>query len=362
MKVNLLKTATAFLFMFSVYSITFSQDFIPAKDGYGFQFPYDHHPHYGYKTEWWYYTGHLKTEEGRRFGYQFTIFKIETKPQLKKTFGSPELLYMLHVALTDEQSGQFYFHETFQREFPGLAGFDSTKNRLFVENNSVIIQDKNHQLKLKSEQFELKLDLFSFLGELIHGKNGISQKSPEKGNASHYFSVVDLTGKAQLKIGDQTFSNLSATGWMDHEFGSNALSSFQQGWDWTTLELSNGYRLMLFQVRGENSKTNFYSGSLISPEGKLTTIENNSIQFEVLDYWTSDETKTKYPIKWKIKFGENLFELSPWIKNQELNTKTAGISYYEGAIDVTGFFEGKPVTGVGYLEMTGYGEKMGGKL
>lgn len=343
-------------------SLSFSQEFISAEEGYAFQFPRDHHPHYGYKTEWWYYTGHLKTDEGRRFGYQFTIFKIETKPQLKKTFGSPELFYMLHVALTDEKSDRFYFYESFQREFPGLAGFDSTENKLFVENNSVYIQDKNHTLKLKSDQFDLKLYLTTEVGELIHGKNGISQKSPEKGNASHYFSVVDLIGKAHLKIGDQLFSNLTATGWMDHEFGSNALSSFQQGWDWTTLELSNGARLMLFQVRGQDSKSNFYSGSVISSDGNLTTIESNSIQFETLDYWKSDQTKTKYPIKWKVKVGNNYFELSPWIKNQELVSKSAGISYYEGAIDVKGTFDGKSITGVGYLEMTGYGEKMGGKL
>ena len=38
-------------------------------------FPDDYGPHPGFKTEWWYYTGNLDTEQGRHFGYEFTISK-----------------------------------------------------------------------------------------------------------------------------------------------------------------------------------------------------------------------------------------------------------------------------------------------
>ena len=47
-----------------------------AKPHYQWSFPKDHWRRDGYKTEWWYFTGHLEGEEGSRFGYQFTFFRV----------------------------------------------------------------------------------------------------------------------------------------------------------------------------------------------------------------------------------------------------------------------------------------------
>ena len=34
-----------------------------------------------YKIEWWYYTGNLASNDGKRFGYQLTFFRVGVEPR-----------------------------------------------------------------------------------------------------------------------------------------------------------------------------------------------------------------------------------------------------------------------------------------
>ncbi|RYG65533.1 carotenoid 1,2-hydratase, partial [bacterium] len=54
--------------------------FRQALPGYQYQFPRDHGSHPEFATEWWYYTGHLRAGNGRRFGYQMTWFRTALTP------------------------------------------------------------------------------------------------------------------------------------------------------------------------------------------------------------------------------------------------------------------------------------------
>jgi predicted secreted hydrolase len=52
--------------------------------------------------------------------------------------------------------------------------------------------------------------------------------------------------------------------------------------------------------------------------------------------------------------------VTPRMKNQEMLTQTsAGRNYWEGSVAVTGQRQAKPVTGLGYVELTGYGSPFG---
>ena len=77
--------------------------FARAKAPAMLQFPADHGPHDDYALEWWYLSGNVYTPGGRRFGYQFTLFRIGLRP------GAPAAdsrwrsnqIYMGHGAITD---------------------------------------------------------------------------------------------------------------------------------------------------------------------------------------------------------------------------------------------------------------------
>ena len=76
--------------------------------------------------------------------------------------------------------------------------------------------------------------------------------------------------------------------------------------------------------------------------------------------WKSSTTGTSYPIEWTISLSSRSTELrvTALLDNQELVTRrSTGIAYWEGAVTVTGTWEGKPVKGRGYVELTGYAEK-----
>lgn len=321
-----------------------AEEFKTAQKGYQFSFPQDHRAHLGYRTEWWYYTGHLEGAE-ERFGFEFTIFKIERQEQT---------LYLFHCALTHPEG--FLFDEKIQRAFPGLAGQQGAS--LVVENNRLSIQGKRHRLQSTCKDMKLSLELSHQRPPVIHGQEGISPKGASAGNASHYYSLVDLKGSAELEFEGQT-RQLDAQVWMDHEWGSNFLEKHQMGWDWATLSLDSGLKLMLFRIRQEGSP-DFYWGTWIPAEGS----ERPYREFKLIPQgsWTSPKSGATYPASFRVEAQEGWLELTPWRPNQELRTPVAGMAYFEGAIDVTGQWQGKEVSGLGYLEMTGYAGPMEGKF
>ncbi len=72
------------------------------------------------------------------------------------------------------------------------------------------------------------------------------------------------------------------------------------------------------------------------------------------DFWKSEKTGAQYPIAWRIEIPQEKleFNLRPVLENQEL--ALTPLAYWEGAIDVEGTRDGKPIKGRGYLELTGY--------
>src|SRR5579863_613362 len=49
-----------------------------ALPGYRYAFPRDHFNHPDFQTEWWYYTGNVKAQDGHRFGFELTFFRRAT--------------------------------------------------------------------------------------------------------------------------------------------------------------------------------------------------------------------------------------------------------------------------------------------
>ncbi|MCR9140816.1 MAG: hypothetical protein NXI24_00990 [bacterium] len=378
-----------------------------AKEGYRFQFPRDLRPRNGYRTSWWYYTGHLYPEsagasaatdalqgddqyKGRRYGYQFTIFKIENAPNPSGDYRRGATFFMAHLALTDEHSRKYYFTERLQRHFPGMAGYDPESRTVYVENNTLQIDDsgRNHRIRMRADDFRLELDLTTALGPLTHGENSVSRKGYTPGSASHYISIPDLLGEARLTIGAKgETQKLYAKSWMDIEFGSNVLSKTQTGWDWLHVSLENNVRYMVFRVR-DSAGRDFYSASVIDAAGRIRPVDAERIQMRPGRVWTSPATGAAYPVEWEIVVEDTVLKIKPWLDGQEAHPgerEGSRVSYWEGAVDVTATRRPandstqndsmqndtvddsaarttRTLRGVGYVEMTGYAGSMGGTL
>src|SRR5437667_9786885 len=100
-----------------------SSEFQPALPGYEFSFPRDHGSHDAYRTEWWYYTGHLHTDNGRRYGFEVTFFRVGVMPpDGADSRWDLHNLALAHFAITDVDRRQFRYAEKLNRNSPFTAG------------------------------------------------------------------------------------------------------------------------------------------------------------------------------------------------------------------------------------------------
>jgi predicted secreted hydrolase len=88
-----------------------------ALPGYQYKFPQDHYSHDQFRTEWWYYTGHLLTDDKRRFGYELTFFRTgaDNEPTNKQSPWKLDNFYLAHFAVTDENGKKFRYTEKLNR-------------------------------------------------------------------------------------------------------------------------------------------------------------------------------------------------------------------------------------------------------
>jgi predicted secreted hydrolase len=353
----------------SFTSTLLGQDFKRALPGRIFSFPQDHFSHPEFKTEWWYYSGHLQSlgGDGKSFGYQLTFFRTgltrETKHQKSKW--SIQDLYFAHLAITDESKKKFEYLEKISRGSLGEAGAPPYKTgektfRIWIEDWSIEGKGpgiQNHILKAGDKFFGIELMLTPGKNPVIHGQNGISQKAEGEGYASHYYSIPRLKTEGKIFLQNKEVS-VQGISWMDHEFGSSQLREYQVGWDWFSIQLDRGMELMFYQIRQRDGKIDPYSsGTIIFPDGTYQHLSKNEFQIEVLDHWKSSSSGAVYPSKWRIKVPGHRIDLtiSPTVKDQELITKeSTRVTYWEGSAKVEGEYQNNPVNGMAYVELTGY--------
>lgn len=333
------------------------------------QFPRDFGAHESYQTEWWYYTGNVQAADGRRFGYQFTIFRRAIAPPTETTSSASEWrtdqLYMAHFGLSDAAGERFFHEERFSRGGAELAGATvDPVYRVWLEDWQVIALDGDAQTTQITAQMAggaaLDLTLTQTKPPALHGENGLSAKSAEAGNASHYYSLTRLATEGTITIGDEAFAVSGAT-WKDHEFSTSALGTNAFGWDWFGLQMDDNRELMVGQIRlADGGRDPYFGGLLISPDGSTRYLPSESFMIEALDSWTSPHTGAVYPSGWTITVdtGEAAplrLTVTPQLLDQELHG--GGIAYWEGTVRITG-----DVTGYGYAELTGYADSLTGRF
>jgi predicted secreted hydrolase len=329
-----------------------------------FRFPQDHGPHPGYRTEWWYFTGNLKTSEGRPFGYQLTFFRMALAPgtTARASKWGADQVYMAHFALTDVQGKRFAFAERFSRAALGLAGAGGAPLSVWLEDWSARESSASPwsmKLSAADGSVSLDLDLASSKPVVLNGEQGLSRKGSEPGNASYYYSIPRMESRGTLTVGGERFQ-VSGLSWLDREWGTSALTGDQAGWDWFALQLDDGRDLMFYSLRKKDGSADpFSAGTLIGVNGGTKRLGAADVQLSAVGWWTSPKSGTRYPARWRLLVpGEGIeLEVVPRLADQELLTS---FRYWEGAVTVRGMGS-STVGGSGYLEMTGYGDVGGTK-
>ncbi len=330
-----------------------------------FTFPDDHGPHEAFAIEWWYYTGNVETAEGRRFGFQFTIFRNSLTPPLRtvaladsgSTWDTNQL-YFAHLAVSDAEHAQFYHAERFSRGSAGLAGAQADPFRVWIEDWTMTADGAMPRMHLQAEDADFAIDLRLDPAKpfVLQGDEGLSQKGNAPGQASYYYAFTRLATTGTIRLGDEMF-DVTGLAWKDREWSTSTLSDDQVGWDWFALQLDNGYDLMYYQLRTTNGNSAAQSsGSIIAPDGQKTHLTLSEVNLVPTQTWTNPQGDATYPTHWRLSIPARNIDVtvSPVFPDQEM--RDTAVRYWEGAIDVTGTWEGTLIQGRGYLEMTGYAD------
>lgn len=343
-----------------------SEDFARADRPRAFRFPEDHGAHPDYRTEWWYLTGALRTPDGRIHGLQATWFRnalAAEKPQRESTLAARDLI-LFHGGWTDVARETFRSSHRVSRAAPGWAGArEGILDVHLFDDRLVRTADGRWILEVGIDGIRVELELRPTREALLHGEiPGWSRKGPDPAESSYYASQTRLAATGRFRVGDEgPWTAVEGSLWFDHEVFSQQLSGDQVGWDWFAVALDDGTDLMAFRLResdGSNAPTS--SGTVRRPDGSRRHLAREEVEIDVTATWSSpaaDPGDPPYPSGWRIEVPSEDLELrvEPLVADQEHRSPGAGSPiYWEGLCSFTGTREGRPVHGLGYVELVGY--------
>jgi len=208
---------------------------------------------------------------------------------------------------------------------------------------------------VRGEDFAYALNLVAAGPPLLNGLAGFSAKAPDRRHASYYYSRPQLEVDGTVTLAGRTTS-VTGLAWLDHEWSSELLPEGAQGWDWIGVNLDDGSALMAFRLRGERAPAMWSAASFRQVGGSSQTFPPEAVAFAPLRHWRSPRTGIAYPVAWRVRIGQRVFQLQVLMDDQELDSRlSTGAVYWEGAVRL---IEGGREVGRGYLEMTGYGERI----
>ena len=191
---------------------------------------------------------------------------------------------------------------------------------------------------------------------VLQGAQGLSRKGPLPQQASYYYSQPQLAVTGAITLRGQRFE-VAGKAWLDHEWSDEYLAPEAVGWDWIGMNLDDGSALTAFRLRKADGSPLWDGGSFRSSKGSLYTFAPGEAAFSPQRRWTSPLSQAVYPVEWIVRTPADFYTVKAVIDNQELDSRNStGAIYWEGLSDLSDS-NGKHV-GRGYLEMTGYAQRL----
>ena len=335
--------------------------------GVRLEFPRDEGSHPDYRIEWWYVTGWLDSGskvgaasggETPPRGFQVTFFRVRTGiAQDNPSAFAPKQVLFAHAALADPRHGRLHHAQRAAREGFGLAYAKQGELQVRLDDWSLRqVAPNRYRAVVQGDDFSFDLLLDATQPPLLQGEDGFSRKGPDPRAASYYYSLPQLQASGRIAIGGREH-RVRGVAWFDHEWSSRMFDETARGWDWIGLNLDDGGALMVQRIRNDAGEQHWGGATLREPGKTDRSYSSNEISWTPQRRWRSPRTGVSYPVEWKIALGERTITLRPLLDDQENDARAStGTLYWEGA--VRAFDEPCPPNGRGYLELTGYGERL----
>ena len=325
-----------------------AEGFAAVVPGRTFAFPADHGPHPEFRIEWWYVTANLRDATGAAYGAQWTLFRQATRPGAQQQGWANQQIWMGHAAVTSADT--HHYVEAFARGGVGQAGVEIKPFHAWIDAWDMRGLDGMRDILLapleltaSGADFSYALRLDADRPLVLQGSAGYSRKS-ERGQASYYYSQPYFKASGRISIGDKPV-DVTGLAWMDREWSSQPLGPDQTGWDWFSLHLNSGEKLMLYRLRQQDGRNDLL-GNWIFPDGR--SVEIASADNRIAPTVTTDVAGRKVPTGWRVVIPAHGIAIETMALNAASWMGTS-FPYWEGPIRFAGSH-----AGLGYLEMTGY--------
>jgi predicted secreted hydrolase len=307
------------------------------------QLPGDEAPHDAL-SEWWYYTGHLDAADGSHYGFELVIFQAVRK-------GYP-VGYAAHFAVTDYETRTFRY---FQRQSSALALQGGGRYDLAVGDWRLSGRNGDDHLLASESGYGLDLAVRAEKPPVLQHGTGIISFGPA--GDSYYYSRTRMAATGTLTVAGVSRS-VTGTAWMDHQWGDFVVGG--GGWDWHAYQLDDGSELMVSSVRSASGAVipQVSYATYVDRSGRATSLPIEAVALAATGSWTSPRTGIAYPSGWSVRVEQLGLSLSvqPVTADQELDVRqSTGNVYWEGAATIDGTKGNAPISGRGYVELTGYG-------
>ncbi len=321
-------------------------------------FPADFGAHPGARTEWWYLTGALQAGE-RLYGFQVTFFRSRTEVAADNPsrFAARQLVFA-HAALSDVQATRQRHDQRIARAGFGIAEAAEGDTRIGLRDWSLHREGppdaSRYRVQVASDSagFGLDLALATTQPVLLQGVAGFSQKGPQPGLATHYYSQPQLATSGTLTLQGRA-QPVQGRAWLDHEWSNTLLDPQAVGWDWIGINLGDGSALTAFRLRRADGSTLYAGGSLRARDGTVRNFQPGDVRFTPGRSWQSPVSQARYPVQWAVETPAGRHTVRALFDAQELDSRNStGAFYWEGLSELLD--ERGQVVGRGYLEMTGY--------
>ncbi len=380
-----------------------------ADPNYVINFPEDHGAHESFDIEWWYLTANLEDDAGNTYGLQWTLFRfrnpnhksneqvttkvssenetLNTNAEIKTstTDWNNQHMYMAHASV--HTASQHWFSEKFARGNVGNAGIERSPFELFIDDwqwqsptpallpaalafNARLISNKNNVADIS--YLDVRLNLSNTGPYVLQGENGYSIKSADGEHASHYYSApfIQVEGKLTMskesilpnvideyesmgksiesenaKVAPLKQIAVKGNAWFDQEWTSQLFDPATLGWDWLSLHLDNGDKIMAFRMRLQG-QPDYITGTYIQADGSTTTLMPSDLSMDIVMF--TELGSKKLPLQWALSIPSKGINIKiKTSKDDQWNP--AFVAYYEGSVIVSGTHKGR-----GFLELTGY--------
>ena len=292
--------------------------------------------------EWWYFNGHLTTENGQEFSYHFVTFQSALTSGLTPRLA--QLSWADHVNglhLTEEKPDVSLL-EPLSGEFDlPIAGWRMSGN------------GELYHLNFGTGDYAVELEAVSQKPAVLHHGAGLVDLGTA--GKTYYYSRTRLETSGTVSVSGVSHP-VTGVSWMDHQWGD--FTTMGIGWDWLSLNLDDGSDLMVSVVweQAGHKPVSAY-GTYIPANSDPVHLPGNDISLDSTGTWTSSVTGAVYPMNWKLRVDslELDLTLTPSMEEAEFALSAfIPMIYWEGSVVATGTRNGAPVAGRGFVEMVGY--------